>query len=517
MVGPKRQPTAVRRPISAARTFAAGALSIRSESPDVRRRAQIMIVSTMIVLAVLTAAIATVLIDNAGSLISNAADQRGQHGVKLLVTVGVDMPNITPGLVNGGLSAAEDTQLDIAVNRGQQAGVLSELNIWNGRGDLVYSSNQELERRPPPDLEADLVRALHGKPTNDVEPHGYDASTDKRTGTQQAFQPMFAHGHVYGVVETDLPLAPIAAESAHVRDDILAFVIGGAVLLWLLTLPLTLRAAVGAARAWSPGRRKILAEFRRALDEREIELAYQPQIDATSGELHALEALVRWRQGDTLRPPDTFLPVIEETPLMTELTDRVIELATRQLASWRAAGCAVRVSINLSARDVEDETLAARIAVALARHGLDNDQLTVEVTETAILRDVALAQRVLTAIAELGVEVSVDDFGTGHASISRLHQLPIREVKIDRSFVTPADRRTRAYLTAMVRFAQSLGLRTVAEGVEDESTLVYLQALDCDLAQGYHITKPLPVDGIDEWLRTHGAVGQPKPLRLLAA
>src|SRR5207302_10105765 len=140
--------------------------------------------------------------------------------------------------------------------------------------------------------------------------------------------------------------------------------------------------------------------------------------------------------------------------LMTSLTDRIVALATDQLVQWRAAGHAVRVSINLSAKDLEDASLARRILAALAARGLRSDQLTVEVTETSILRDIDCAREVLAAIDRLGVEIAVDDFGTGHASISRLHQFPIREVKIDRSFVTPTDQRTRAYLTAMVQFGQ---------------------------------------------------------------
>jgi EAL domain-containing protein (putative c-di-GMP-specific phosphodiesterase class I) len=209
--------------------------------------------------------------------------------------------------------------------------------------------------------------------------------------------------------------------------------------------------------------------------------------------------------------------VVERSPLMTDLTDRVIDLATTQLAAWRDSGHTPRLSINLSATDLEADGLAERLRSALTAHSIPSVQLTVEVTETAILRDVNGAQRVLSAISELGVQIAVDDFGTGHASISRLLQFPIDEVKVDQSFVIPTDPRTRSYLAAIVSFGQSLGLRVVAEGVEDRQTLVYLQGLGCDVVQGYHIAKPLPASQVHDWLcaqTQHAASNNAVPGRL---
>ncbi|HEY5318540.1 MAG TPA: EAL domain-containing protein, partial [Solirubrobacteraceae bacterium] len=334
-----------------------------------------------------------------------------------------------------------------------------------------------------------------------------------------AFEPLrAADGRIFGALEIDLPLQPILDQTAQERRDILIFVIGALVALWLLVLPFTTRATVGIARSWTPGRRRLLTEFRRALDEGAVELLYQPQIWTRDGSVHGFEALVRWRRAGRLQTPDTFLPIVEGSPLMTALSNRVIELATVQLAAWRQRGYTPRVSINLSAKDLEDATLASRIGGALSAHAVPSDQLTVEVTETAILRDTACAQRVLTEISDLGVQVSVDDFGTGHASISRLHQFPIDEVKVDRSFVTPTDARTRAYLKAIIRFAQSLELRVVAEGVEEEWTLAFLREQRCDVAQGYYIARPLPAGQIQDWLSANtpgkAAGGGPVPVPL---
>jgi EAL domain-containing protein (putative c-di-GMP-specific phosphodiesterase class I) len=478
-----------------------GALLIGDETASVRRRARIVIALSILICTAIVLTVTLVVNNSAAGLISNAADQRGQEGVKLLTTVGDNMPDLTRANFARGLSRAADADLDAAVQRGQRAGVLTDLRLWTGRGTLFYPNDDQLEHQPPARPPPAVINALRGRASATSEPSALDLSTHRRTGALDAYEPLFdADGRVYGAVEIVLPLAPIVDQAASAQTAILLFGIGGAALVWILLLPFTVRAAVGIARSWVPGRRKLLEDFRGALANREIELAYQPQISAADGVVWGFEALVRWRRGAELVAPDAFLPVIECSALMTKLSDRVVELAVEQLAIWRAAGHALRVSVNLSARDLDDEALAERISAALARHGVPPSQLTLEVTETAISPDVVRAKRVMDAVQALGVEISVDDFGTGHASISRLYRLSITEVKIDQSFVARTDERTRRYLTAMVRFAQSLGLRVVAEGVEDEPTLAYLRELGCELAQGYHIAKPMPADQVLGWL-----------------
>lgn len=160
------------------------------------------------------------------------------------------------------------------------------------------------------------------------------------------------------------------------------------------------------------------------------------------------------------------------------------------------------VSVNLSPTDLADKTLPQRIAVKLDQHRVMGQHLTVEVTETAILEDTEQARQVLTALDQMGIDIAVDDFGTGHASISRLHGLPVSEVKIDRSFVSDTQEHSRTYLSAMVGFGRNLGLRVVAEGVEDAETLAILTTLNCDLAQGYLISRPLEPAAMTLWLTT---------------
>jgi EAL domain-containing protein (putative c-di-GMP-specific phosphodiesterase class I) len=510
--------TAARRGMSGARRPPFGAVGMREESAEVRRRARVVIGLSALGLAAVAAIATVILVNSASVLMSRAADRRAQHGVGLLVKVGHAMPDLTPGLLKHGMSAADASRLDAAVRHEQQAGLLSDVRLWDARGKLIYAGDENLEQLSPSLDARDLAQMLHGRSVINRDPSGLDLSSGRNTGTLDAFEPLRdSRGHVYGAVETDLPLRPVLAEDGALRNNILFFGIAGSALLWLLVLPFTARAALGIARAWIPGRRQILRDFRHALDNGEIELVYQPQIDPTDGAVHSLEALVRWRRNGQLQPPDMFLPIIEQSPLMTGLTDRVIGLATAQLAIWRQAGHILRLSVNLSAQDLEDDALASRIDAALNRQAIPADQLTVEVTETAILQDVACAQRVLDAINKLGVEIAVDDFGTGHASISRLHKFPIREVKIDRSFVIPTDRRTRSYLTAMVRFGRSLGLRVVAEGVEDAPTLTYLADLSCDLAQGYHIAKPIAASQVQDWLVQNSPIHAPQAVPVPSA
>ena len=185
---------------------------------------------------------------------------------------------------------------------------------------------------------------------------------------------------------------------------------------------------------------------------------------------------------------------------MARMTDRVLDLALAQHARWRNAGIVIRIAVNLSSTDLADKTLPQRIAVKLDRYGVMGQSLTIEVTETAVLSDPEQARAVLTTLHQMGIVIAIDDFGTGHASISRLHRLPVSKVKIDRSFVSDTQQHSRTYLAAMIAFGHNIGLRVVAEGVEDAETLAILTTLKCDLAQGYFISRPLEPAAMTLWL-----------------
>ncbi|MEA2410399.1 MAG: diguanylate cyclase [Thermoleophilaceae bacterium] len=466
---------------------------------------RVLVALATVGLLMLVTVIAMVLTGGLDGYTQRTANERARLGADLLVNVGRKMPNLTSAVVARGLSQAAGSQLDRAVSRGRRDGLLSDVTVWDLSGAVVYSADNRLEGTRPR-IEPEVARGLRGEDL--VVPHalGLDQSTGLRTGVLDAVEPLRDDLHrVYGAIEVGLPLRPVSASAAQERDRMLTYLIVGAAILWLTLLPLTWRAARGVALQWVTGRRRTLRAFRRGLTNGEVELAYQPQVDTRDGSVHAVEALVRWRRRGRLETPAYFLAHVESSPLIADLTERVLDLALGQLAAWRAAGRRFRISVNLSAANLSDHAAAAKIAAALARHAVPANALTIEITETAVLGDPAVAHQVVGDIAALDVELALDDFGTGTASLARLYELPITELKIDRSFVGPTDERPRAYLRAIISFAHGLGLRVVAEGVEDAATLAFLRHSGCDLAQGYHLARPLDAAALETWLSEHPA------------
>ena len=254
----------------------------------------------------------------------------------------------------------------------------------------------------------------------------------------------------------------------------------------------------------TPARLALLGDLRRALDAPDqLALHYQPKVDITTGELVGAEALLRWtRPGVGLVPPAEFIPVAEGTGLIHKLTSYVLDGALEQAHSWLLAGHRIPVAVNLSTRCLLDQSLPGQVGRLLSLHGVPADLLRLEITENAIMADPARAVSVLQRLADQGVRLSLDDFGTGYSSMSDLKRLPVDELKVDRSFVT--DMRTSDGDTLLVRsvieLGHNLGLHIVAEGVEDAETLDALGDLGCDIAQGYHLARPMPARQFDEWL-----------------
>ncbi|MFA9444884.1 putative bifunctional diguanylate cyclase/phosphodiesterase [Egicoccus sp. AB-alg6-2] len=258
----------------------------------------------------------------------------------------------------------------------------------------------------------------------------------------------------------------------------------------------------------TPQRLSLLAELRQAVANGELEVHYQPKVAVSDGRPLGLEALVRWRHPERgLLAPAAFLPLAERTAVMRSLTASVLDQVMRQLATWRADGLAVPVAVNTSLHDLSDPGFTATVQAGLAEHGLDTGLLVLEITEEALLGDPTRALATLDALQAAGVELSLDDFGTGHASLTRLKRLPVAEVKIDRSFVLNLDADVEGQDTAIVRsvvqLAAGLGLRCVAEGVETRASLDILADMGCQIAQGYLIARPLPVAEATDWLRAH--------------
>lgn len=467
---------------------------------SVRGRAAVFLAASSVAMLVAVGVAALLIAQSMGDRTQMDARLRAAGEVRLLATIGKDLPDLAGPHIAGGLSAAAARRLDDAVTHGQHEALLASLVIWDRSGRIVYSSvGADEGTRPAKGRE--LVAALAGHSGTRVRPYLRDSTSGAATGVMEAVEPLIDNdGVVYGAMAVGLPLKPIDAAAAHAQQRSMWRVIGSGLLLWLVLLPLWVRLARSQADDWIPGRRRTLRACRQALDRGEIELVYQPQIEPGSGRVAGVEALVRWRRRGDLIGPGRFLAAVESNPLMGRLTDRVLDLALAQLACWRASGIITRMSVNLSSTDLADTKLPQRIATTLDMYGVMGRSLTVEVTETAILEDPEQARLVLLALDQMGIDIAVDDFGTGYASISRLHGLPVTEIKIDRSFVSDTEQRSRTYLCAMVAFGHSLGLRVVAEGVEDAETLAILTTLTCDLAQGYLISRPLESVAMTDWL-----------------
>jgi diguanylate cyclase (GGDEF)-like protein len=251
-------------------------------------------------------------------------------------------------------------------------------------------------------------------------------------------------------------------------------------------------------------RLSLVAELRAALNEGALQLHYQPQVDMDDGTVHAVEALLRWNHPKHgFIPPDEFIPVAEQSGLMGQLTHWVVDTALGQLHAWRVAGLDLSVAVNISARSLMDPTFASEIESLLLLNGIDADRLVVELTETSLMTDIARGADVLRRLAATGCHLSIDDFGTGYSSLSRLARLPVDEIKIDQSFVMgmTQDESNALIVRSTIDLGRGLGLRVVAEGVEDEATWDALAALGCKAAQGYLLSRPLPAELIPTWVR----------------
>jgi EAL domain-containing protein (putative c-di-GMP-specific phosphodiesterase class I) len=254
----------------------------------------------------------------------------------------------------------------------------------------------------------------------------------------------------------------------------------------------------------TPRKLALAAELRRAIDEGMLEVFYQPKMSVGTGEVIGAEALVRWhhpRHGLLL--PDEFIPLAESTGLIRPLTDYVLDAALRQAAAWRGRGIDINIAVNISARNLLDADLPGKVTAALADAGVQPSALTLEITEDSIMADPQRSLAVLGRIHAGGVRLAIDDFGTGYSSLSYLKQLPVDEVKIDKSFVISMalDESDATIVRSTIDLGHNLGLRVVAEGVETVEAYDQLLQGGCDEAQGYLFSRPLPAGQFERWVR----------------
>ena len=265
----------------------------------------------------------------------------------------------------------------------------------------------------------------------------------------------------------------------------------------------------------SLSRLALAGELADALDKDEFRLDYQPKIDARTKVVTGVEALVRWRHPTRgLLLPDVFIPLTEQTGMIRELTNWVLQRALSECAGWHRAGRLIPVAVNLSAATVHDPELMDAVTTAVSRSGMPPESIELEITESAVMFDPDGALRSLQSLVDFGVRLSLDDFGTGNSSLSYLQRLPVTAVKIDKSFVAPllSDDTAKAIVRAVVNLAHSLSLSVIAEGVDSRPVMEQLTALGCDALQGFYVASPMSPDRLEQWIAINSPTTARRPV-----
>jgi diguanylate cyclase (GGDEF)-like protein/PAS domain S-box-containing protein len=269
---------------------------------------------------------------------------------------------------------------------------------------------------------------------------------------------------------------------------------------------------------YSPDQMTLMSELRSAIENDQLMLCYQPKVNCQTGRVSDVEALVRWKHPEHgILPPDTFIPFAEKTGLIKPLSLWVLNAALRQCQKWHQQGLPLRVAINLSQRNLHDTDLPAIVAKHLEKWGGDASWLEIEITESVIASDPTRAVEILARLHAMGVWISIDDFGTGYSSLANLKQMPVDEIKIDKSFVMSMNKNGDdiAIVRSIIELGHNLRLNVVAEGVESQEIYDQLVQLTCDFAQGYHWSRPIPADAFTEWIQEFPGAGVPIPAKQL--
>ncbi|WP_118182304.1 EAL domain-containing protein [Paraburkholderia phosphatilytica] len=253
----------------------------------------------------------------------------------------------------------------------------------------------------------------------------------------------------------------------------------------------------------SAERLSLMSELRQAVERDELTLHYQPKVDLATGKVKYVEALVRWDHPTRgFVPPDQFIPFAEQTGYIKAISQWVANKALEQCAAWRDKGIELAVSVNVSARELIQSTLPDMFSALLHKYQMDPQMVWIEITESAIMDDPNHAIETLDRLHALGIRLAIDDFGTGYSSLSYLKRMPVHELKIDKSFVMGMGEHKddETIVRSTIDLGHNMGMKVVAEGVESEEVMVRLRALQCDLAQGFHLSRPLPPAKLEEWM-----------------
>jgi predicted signal transduction protein with EAL and GGDEF domain len=247
----------------------------------------------------------------------------------------------------------------------------------------------------------------------------------------------------------------------------------------------------------------LISEIRMAVEHNQLRMFVQPKIDFTTNAILSVEALVRWEHPERgLIYPDAFIPYAEQTGSIGKISYWMLSEAARHTAQWIKNGWHIAVAVNLSARDLIDIELPNKLESILLDHGLRAESMTIEITESSIMEDPDRALETIDRLTEMGIKLAIDDFGTGYSSLAYLKRLPVSELKIDKSFVMnmEADQEDITIVRSTIGLGHNLGLKVVAEGIENERCWEILKSIGCDYGQGYYISKPIAADQFSDWM-----------------
>jgi EAL domain-containing protein (putative c-di-GMP-specific phosphodiesterase class I) len=401
-------------------------------------------------------------------------------------------------------SATKLRAMDEAAIAAQRSGNLSSLAVWDRDSHIVYASDhRQIDKvyRAP----AAVTAALAGKTVVEVV-DGSTSPVDKTPGKQiQVAVPLNGRdgkGRTRAAFELHVPYGPVATEISRRSLRIKLILVAAAALFFAAVFPRLMSASRALRSESDPAARLLVRELGRAIDQGGLHLEYQPKVNLRTGEVDSVEALLRWdhpRNG--LMSPAEFLPAVSESDLIGPLTIHLLDQGMRDCSAWRSQGMPAGVDLNLAAANVLDPLLPGEVQRLLEKWKLPASALGLELREAAVAADLDGALVVLRHLADMGVRLAIDDFGTGYSSLTVLRDLPIRELKIDRSFISglvnnSADERL---VRSTIGLAHDFDVIAVAEGVEDEATLERLAELGCDQAQGYYFSRPVGLDALLEW------------------
>jgi EAL domain-containing protein (putative c-di-GMP-specific phosphodiesterase class I) len=384
-------------------------------------------------------------------------------------------------------SAVRSLDAQLAAARSVSPG--TEAVLRNAGGGVLYASDGAARAgRPGPE---------------ELGTHVVGSGVDKRV---RSVLPVLGRGSSKpaAYMQFDAPYGPVAADIKR-RTHRLNIVLGLAALaLYLLMLPTLIKAGRAVRAQYDPRRLQLAHDIKRAIKHKQLSLAFQPIVHSDSSrELHSVEALVRWtdpRRGPI--SPGVFIPAVEGTPAIWDLSAHIFEMAFRQCREWCDQDRDIRIALNVSGAVLLDRRLIPEIRRLANKYRLPPKTIELEITEGALVQDPREATQVLRQIAAMGLSViAIDDFGTGYSSLARLHELPLDTLKVDQSFVMRmAKEGDDAIVSSVVQLAHALHMDVIAEGVEDQATAEHLCELGAEYLQGYYVSKPLAPADLIAWL-----------------